>query len=255
MKNIFKTKLFASLVLLGAMFFTSCELLEEAKPKRILSVSGDFNFGVTNSRAYKTIQITNTGDEKLTIKNIQLPQKFSTNTKNPFTILPQKTTTIYVYFYAAEAGLYEGEMVIESDKTSGNNVFRLIAKVNETPVVPNPVDGEKFTKLMNAVRTKGCNCGGQYYPPVQALKWNVKLANAAQLAMNSGTNPTTALVDQLQAQGHDYEYRNSCMMSAKDEEEFVTNYLPFNCKAFMVADVTDLGCGRVGNEWLVCKTK
>jgi hypothetical protein len=255
MKNLSKIKFFSSLVLCLSLFFTNCELLEEAKPKRILSVAGDFNFGVTNRSASKIIEIKNTGDEKLTIRAIKLPANFSIKTTTPFSILPNKSFLLTIFFSSSESGLYEGDMVIDSDKTSGNNVFRLTAKINEIPVVPNPVDGAKVTKLMNDIRTKGCNCGGQYYPPVKPLKWNVKLANAAQLAMNGSSNGTLILGEQLEAQNHNYEYRNSCICSATDEEDFIKTYLPFNCKAFMLADVTDLGCGRVGNEWLVCKTK
>lgn len=44
-------------------------------------------------------------------------------------------------------------------------------------------DDEKTTllELVNDIRQKGCNCGDEYMPPVNSIKWNDTLQKAAQI--------------------------------------------------------------------------
>lgn len=54
---------------------------------------------------------------------------------------------------------------------------------NDHSVVGNQFQDD-FLKSVNALRTKGCKCGGTYMPPVAPLVWNNQLAEAAQRHAN-----------------------------------------------------------------------
>ena len=47
------------------------------------------------------------------------------------------------------------------------------------PSIVYNVDKTKILQLVNNVRQTGCNCGSTSMPPVAAVVWNDKLANAA----------------------------------------------------------------------------
>ena len=68
-------------------------------------------------------------------------------------------------------------------------LFSLMALINEplhnTINAPNTVDPTVsvnktlMLQLVNQVRQKGCKCGDTYYYPVQPVKWNNQLEEAA----------------------------------------------------------------------------
>ncbi|HEK22090.1 CAP domain-containing protein [Mucilaginibacter sp.] len=39
---------------------------------------------------------------------------------------------------------------------------------------------DRFLQLINQTRTRGCNCGGTWYPPAPPLVWNNQLEDAAR---------------------------------------------------------------------------
>src|SRR6476661_3406461 len=56
----------------------------------------------------------------------------------------------------------------------------LAAANKTTPVgIPQTVDRAKMLQLVNAVRSKGCQCGDTYYYPVPPIVWNTQLETAA----------------------------------------------------------------------------
>ena len=46
-------------------------------------------------------------------------------------------------------------------------------------LVSSPSFRQDFLNYINFTRTKGCNCGGTYMPPVPRLSWNYELETAA----------------------------------------------------------------------------
>jgi uncharacterized protein YkwD len=49
----------------------------------------------------------------------------------------------------------------------------------DTPITETGTLSSDMVAAVNALRTKGCNCGGESMPPVPALRWNPLLANAS----------------------------------------------------------------------------
>ena len=58
--------------------------------------------------------------------------------------------------------------------------FGTCGKHNYYQNAPKIINQTKILKLINNARTKGCNCGNNYYPPVNKLVWNNKLEKTAQ---------------------------------------------------------------------------
>ena len=63
-------------------------------------------------------------------------------------------------------------------------IFLLLSLCNSGIAQNNRMGDNQMLKLVNDVRSKGCNCGDTYMPPAPALKWNDKLKKAAWLHSN-----------------------------------------------------------------------
>src|SRR5690348_3189389 len=50
---------------------------------------------------------------------------------------------------------------------------------NTTVRVPETVNRARMLQLVNAVRSKGCQCGDTYYYPAPPIAWNTQLETAA----------------------------------------------------------------------------
>lgn len=118
---------------------------------------------------------------------------------------------------------------------------------------------EIWLREVNKIRSQGCICGNRYYPPVQPVQWNVKLAHLAQkhsedMAIKgyfhhvspSGKN----LVDRLNQAGIGWINAAENIFLAKGfkptPSEVVLNWKnsPGHCQNLLHPLVTDMGIGE-----------
>lgn len=123
------------------------------------------------------------------------------------------------------------------------------------------LDKNRLLGLVNAVRQKGCNCGGTYMPPVAPVSWNSKLARAAYVHstdMNKknyfshtapdGSNPGT----RIEAAGYKWKaYGENIGHNYPDEKAVVEGWLlsENHCKTIMDGRFTEMGAARSGPYW------
>ncbi len=114
----------------------------------------------------------------------------------------------------------------------------------------------------NRYREMGARCGNQYFPPVEPVVWNERLAEAAQLHSNdmkenqffdhTGTGGST-LVSRVEQTG--YRYRNIgeniAMGETQTEVIVVEGWMnsPGHCRNIMNGSFTEMGVARSGIYW------
>jgi uncharacterized protein YkwD len=129
------------------------------------------------------------------------------------------------------------------------------------PVFENNVNKEVLLSLINNVRAKGCNCGGDVMPPVEPLKWNLYLELAAAnhskdmltrkyFAHNSpnGVTPQKRIADA----GYKASWSGENIASGPATEQAVIDgWLKSagHCKNIMSANYKDVAVARAGNIW------
>lgn len=136
--------------------------------------------------------------------------------------------------------------------------------VNENITVVTNLNNDMVLKLVNDIRTKGCNCGTTVMPPVQALKWNNLLALASAYHAKdmddnkflSHTSPTTGkgTTDRVTATGYDWKTVGENIASGFYEEEKVFNAWlnsEDHCKNIMAANFKNMGAARSGIYWVM----
>ncbi|WP_223151842.1 CAP domain-containing protein [Chitinophaga qingshengii] len=130
-----------------------------------------------------------------------------------------------------------------------------------TGVAGNNIDRNALLTLVNGVRAKGCNCGGQQMPPVGPVTWNDLLEKAAydhSADMNknnyfdhnspSGTDPGA----RLDAVGYKWNtYGENIAKGYMDEQSVITGWInsPGHCKNIMNGNFKEMGIGKSGNYW------
>ncbi len=116
-------------------------------------------------------------------------------------------------------------------------------------------------KLVNYVRAKGCQCGGEWYGPVAPLSWSNKLETAAaahSLDMvqkhyfshtgADGSNPG----ERIEHTGYAWRtYGENIAEGYANEQEAINGWLgsPPHCKNIMSKDFTEMGVGRANAYW------
>lgn len=118
-----------------------------------------------------------------------------------------------------------------------------------------------FLQQINAVRTRGCNCGGRNYPPVPAVSWNTKLENAAAAHSNymqrssrlthSGRN---GMMPEKRVSASGYRWSavaENIAMGQRSTSEVIQSWLqsPQHCRNIMNRNVAEIGAGRSGAYW------
>jgi len=124
-----------------------------------------------------------------------------------------------------------------------------------------PLDKEKFIKLINDVRAKGCYCAGVYYPPVKPLNWNNLLEQAAQKhsddmkAMNKMTHYGSLLhshYERIKSAGYNCSSSGENIARGQfNEEEVIDAWLKSetHCKLIMSPNFTDMGAAITDYFW------
>jgi uncharacterized protein YkwD len=134
---------------------------------------------------------------------------------------------------------------------------------NPTPVItgPSPLATEML-QAVNALRTKGCNCGTQVMPPVPTLRWHTQLEAASKRhainmeAMKSLTH-TGSDGSTVQKRIDDSGYRWSFV-----SENIAVGYKTVmavmdawfksegHCKNMMSNSVIEMGASQSGDYWV-----
>jgi hypothetical protein len=106
-------------------------------PSRIMSLSGDLNFGAifAGSTAHLTLTITNSGNSDLTFTNITLPAHYVASITSGV-IAPGATTNVDVAFTPPDTNTFNGTVTVDSDATGGLNTANVTGAGSSTA---NPV--------------------------------------------------------------------------------------------------------------------
>lgn len=120
---------------------------------------------------------------------------------------------------------------------------------------------EKLLKLVNEVRTSGCNCAGEYQAPVDEVVWNDTLAKVAynhsvdmdennyfsHTDLNGGSPG-----DRMRDAGYSWTtYGENIANGYTDEEAVIEGWLksPGHCKNIMNGNFKEMGVGKSGTYW------
>lgn len=127
--------------------------------------------------------------------------------------------------------------------------------------IPATVDRAKMLQLVNAVRSKGCQCGDTYYYPAPPVVWNIQLETAAynhtmDMSKNgffshTGTDGNRG-GGRLDRVGYHWKvFGENIGQGYKTEKEMIQGWLasPGHCKNIMDKTFREMGVARMGNLW------
>ncbi|PWJ39250.1 CAP domain-containing protein [Sediminitomix flava] len=143
--------------------------------------------------------------------------------------------------------------------------------VEPEPTEPTPVEPEvpagvsadqaKILELVNEVRAEGCDCGGQYYPPVAPVTWNAKLAassykHSKDMSDHNYFSHTSldgrSAGDRITAEGYQWRtYGENIAMGYRTPETVMAGWIasPGHCKNLMNGNFKELGVGIYNYYW------
>lgn len=133
---------------------------------------------------------------------------------------------------------------------------------NTTVDVPDDLDAEYVTllQLVNDLRAAGCQCGDEFKPPVNAVSWNILLAQAAlrhsqDMDQNDHFNHTgtdgSDPGQRITATGYNWRtYGENIAWRFFDAQSVFEGWKssPGHCKNMMNGNFTEMGAARV-NEY------
>ncbi len=115
--------------------------------------------------------------------------------------------------------------------------------------------------LINEARSSGCNCGDEYFPPVEAVIWNDTLELAAydhskdmdkkEYFDHTGSDGSNA-GERIEKYNYVWSiWGENIAMGFNTEEDVVKGWLdsPGHCKNIMKADFKEMGVAKVGVYW------
>lgn len=124
-----------------------------------------------------------------------------------------------------------------------------------------PVNKQKLLDLVNEVRTTGCDCGGTYFGPVDSVRWNALLEQAAtnhsidqflnDTLTHVGSNGST-LADRLLVVGYKYQTAGeNVAFGYQTEAAVVQGWIdsPGHCRNIMNGEFEEMGVARVDDYW------
>ncbi|QPH39287.1 CAP domain-containing protein [Pedobacter endophyticus] len=123
------------------------------------------------------------------------------------------------------------------------------------------IDNDLLLKMVNDIRTAGCNCGSSIMPPVPAITWNHLLTAAAinQVSYMAAAKTLThtsanggSVGDRVTATG--YKWRavgENIAVGQKSEQEVFNAWLKSegHCKNIMNAAFKEMGAAKVDSYW------
>ena len=133
--------------------------------------------------------------------------------------------------------------------------------IDEGTPVPTTLNKTLMLKLVNEVRSKGCQCGDTYYPAAPSILWSDVLEKAAYNHSNdmyvknyfSHTAPDGSTPgDRIKSAGYNWmAYGENIGMGYSSEKEVVDAWKasPGHCKNLMNKNFKEVGVSRVGAYW------
>ncbi|WP_231491934.1 CAP domain-containing protein [Pedobacter sp. Leaf170] len=132
---------------------------------------------------------------------------------------------------------------------------------NTIATVSTGLNNDLLLKLINDVRSKGCNCGTTAMPPVIVLNWNNLLASAAlghSKDMNTNNYFSHTSLDgrsagnRITAAGYKWTTYGENIAAGQSNEQAVFDAWinsEGHCKNIMNANFRDMGVAKDGRYW------
>jgi len=126
---------------------------------------------------------------------------------------------------------------------------------------PIKIEAQVLLNLVNDVRAAGTTCGDTYYPPVNAVSWNIKLEEAAtnhsaDMYKNDFFSHESPKGSTLSTRLQNVEYNYSTAgeniaYGHTSEQQVIEAWLKSqgHCANIMNGSFKEMGVGRVGNYW------
>ncbi len=131
------------------------------------------------------------------------------------------------------------------------------------PPIPETGDnGRDMLTAVNNLRARGCKCGGKTMQPVAALRWNEKLAAAAQIHaedMNRGNfmshrgSDGSTFVQRIEKQGYVWrELGENVSKGGSTLQVTMQSWLNSvgHCEQMMSPTILEMGAARSGKSWV-----
>lgn len=132
---------------------------------------------------------------------------------------------------------------------------------SDYPNVPENIDQQELLNLVNQVRQNGCNCGDEYFPPVNPVVWNDTLEKAAQnhsddmdkkgFFSHTGSDGSSA-GDRITDVGYFWStYGENIAAGYSSEQTVIQGWLDSDghCKNIMNGNFTEMGIATKGAYW------
>lgn len=129
------------------------------------------------------------------------------------------------------------------------------------------LDRNKLLEAVNALRTNGCDCGGEAMPPVAPLTWSAHLANASQkhsedmfnnqFFNHKGSDNSTVDI-RVNNTGFSWRLLGENIARGNFDEEGAVEAWRLSkghCLQMMHSDYTQVGVGRMGTYWTMVLAK
>lgn len=126
---------------------------------------------------------------------------------------------------------------------------------------PDTISPQQLLDLVNDVRTSGCDCGGEWYPPVAPVSWNNTLEDAAynhsvwmeqnRSLSHSGAGGSNA-GNRIDAAGYNWQvYGENIAEGYSNEDDVMAGWLAStgHCDNIMNPDFTEMGVAVSGGYW------
>jgi len=140
-------------------------------------------------------------------------------------------------------------------------IFSSCEKENTEDDDVDTFEHQTMLDLVNDYRTSGCNCGSEYFPPVEAVTWNETLELAAKNHtedMNDNSNLShtgsdgSSPGDRIKDAGYIWStYGENIAMGYSTEKDVVKGWIEStgHCENIMNGNVTEMGVANVGSYW------
>lgn len=153
--------------------------VEQNNQTKVISLSGNLTFGnvTVGQSASTTLTISNTGNSALTVSSISAPQGFLGSFSG--TIQAGNSSNVTITFSPSNAQAYSGNVVVNSDATSGTNTINASG---------NGISGGSGVTVTPPLGTYGnCESSGIYYCNNNPL-YGTGTINAKVVSINTSTN-------------------------------------------------------------------
>ena len=126
---------------------------------------------------------------------------------------------------------------------------------------PDTISPQRMLDLVNDVRTSGCDCGSDYFPPVDPVRWDSRLEEAAYnhsvwMEQNRNLSHTETggsnAGDRIDATGYNWQAFGENIAEGYSTEEAVMDAWlrsPGHCENIMNPDFFEMGAAVSGGYW------